>query len=359
MLQALSLQDKGKRPVVTWVLLAANVVIWIAMELAGGSESVEVLQDFGALFGPLIASGEYWRLFTAMFLHVGLMHLLVNGVMLLVFGRMVEAIYGHASFAIIYVIAGLIGSVASYLMSPITTGAGASGAIFGVLGAFGAFFLARRDVLGEMGRQTFLGLGVLAVIQLLYGFATPGIDNWAHMGGLAAGFAVGMAIVPQSRIVVVPFRTFRRFDNTHTLLRRWWVIPIAAAVLYVGTWWGNSTRRRWWVIPVAAAVLYVGIWWGNSTLSDPALSLTHVYKAERLLERQSYDMALTEIGLAMRLHSESGQAYFLRGKLYAELGDTDQASGDLFKAVFLANQSGDRETFDKAREALRSLETFQ
>ena len=335
MYPAFPLDDKGKRPIVTWVLLAANVVVWIAMELTGSSESIEVLQDFGALFGPLIASGEYWRLFTAMFLHVGLMHLVFNGFGLLIFGRMVETIYGHVSFAIIYVLAGLFGSVASYLMSPITTGAGASGAIFGVLGALAAFFLARRDVLGEMGRQNFVGLGILAAINLLYGFSRPGIDNWAHIGGLLAGFAVGMAIVPQSRMVVLPFRTFRRLDNTYSLLRRWWVIPVAVAVLYVGTWWGNST------------------------LTDPALSLTHAYKAEQHLQQQSYDAALTEIGMALRLDSENGQAFFLRGKVYAETGDTERAAGDLFKAVFLANKWGDRETFDKAREELRALGIFQ
>ena len=335
MYPAFPFHNTGKKPVVTWFLLAANVVVWVVMELTDSSKSTEVLQDFGALFGPLIASGEYWRLFTAMFLHVGIMHLLVNAFGLLIFGRMVEGIYGHVSFAIIYVLAGLSGSVASYLMSPMTTGAGASGAILGVLGAFAAFFLARRDVLGDMGRQTFLGLGILAAISVLYGFSTPGIDNWAHMGGLVAGFAVGMAIVPHSRIVVVPFRTFRRLDNTYALLRRWWVIPVAVAVLYVGTWWGNST------------------------LTPPALSLTHVYKAERHLRRQSYDLAKTEIELALRLHSENGQAYFLRGKIYAELGENKRASGDLFKAVFLANQLGDRETFDKASEALRSLGIFQ
>ena len=325
----------GKRPLVTWVLLAANIVVWIALELAGESESVEVLRDFGALYGPLIATGQYWRLFTAMFLHVGLFHLLFNGFGLLIFGRMVEAIYGRATFTVIYVLAGLSGSVASYLMSPITTGAGASGAIFGVLGALAAFFFARRNVLGEMGRQNFMGIAMLAAINLLIGFANPGIDNWAHIGGLVAGFAIGMACVPQSRIVVVPFRTSRRLDNAHTLV------------------------RRWWVLPVAAAVLFAGILWANSTLSDPALSLTHVYEAERQLQTRSYEMALSEVDLAIRLDSRNGRAYFLRGKLFAEIGESERASGDLFKAVFLANQSGDRETFDRAREELRALGILQ
>ena len=104
--------DKSGRPVVTWALLAVNILVWIATEIAGGSEDTQVLLDFGAMFGPTIANGEYWRLFTAMFLHVGLMHLLFNGLALLIFGQVVERTYGHLQFVIIYVLAGLAGSVA-------------------------------------------------------------------------------------------------------------------------------------------------------------------------------------------------------------------------------------------------------
>ena len=82
-----SLPGTDRRPVVTYTLLAINVVVWLAMGLAGGSEDPNVLLDFGAMFGPLIASGEYWRLFTAMFLHVGILHLAFNGFGLFIFGR--------------------------------------------------------------------------------------------------------------------------------------------------------------------------------------------------------------------------------------------------------------------------------
>ena len=88
-------------------------------------------------------------------------------------------------FALIYVLAGLAGSVASYNINSIAIGAGASGAIFGVLGALIAFLVANRDMLGKVGRQTLVAIAVLAAINIFFGFADSGVDNWAHLGGLA------------------------------------------------------------------------------------------------------------------------------------------------------------------------------
>ena len=234
----------GRRPVVTYALLAINVVVWLAMEFEGrsrgGSESPEVLLQFGAMFGPLIASGEYWRLFTAMFLHVGILHLAFNAFGLLIFGRLVEGIYGPVRFALIYLLAGLFGSVASYLLNSIAIGAGASGAIFGVLGALAAFFLARREMLGEMGRQNLTGLAVIAAFNLIFGFTQPGIDNWAHMGGLAGGFAIGMALAPNYRRVDDVFGLGGRVVDVNSLARSFWVVPVAVVLLFGGTALGNS-----------------------------------------------------------------------------------------------------------------------
>ena len=239
-----SLPGTGRRPVVTYALLAINVVVWLAMEFEGrsrgGSENPDVLLQFGAMFGPLIASGEYWRLFTAMFLHVGLLHLAFNGFGLLIFGRIVEGIYGPVRFALIYILAGLFGSVASYLLNSIAIGAGASGAIFGVLGALAAFYLARREMLGEMGRQSLTGLAVIAGFNLIFGFTQPGIDNWAHMGGLAGGFAIGMALAPNYRRVDDVFGLGGRVVDVNSLARSFWVVPVAVVLLFGGTALGNS-----------------------------------------------------------------------------------------------------------------------
>ena len=235
-----SLSGTDGRPVVTYTLLAINVVVWLAMELTGGSEDRNVLLRFGAMFGPLIASGEYWRLFTAMFLHGHIWHLAFNSFLLFVFGQQVERIYGPTRFALIYVLSGLFGSVASYLLNSLVTSVGASGAIFGVLGALVAFYLARREMLGEMGRQSLTGLAVFAAFNLLFGFTQPGIDNWAHMGGLAAGFTIGMALAPNYRRVDDTFGFGGQLVDVNSLARSFWVVPLALVILAGATALGNS-----------------------------------------------------------------------------------------------------------------------
>ena len=322
--------DKSGRPVVTWALLAINILIWIATEIAGGSEDTQVLLDFGAMFGPIIANGEYWRLFTAMFLHVGLMHLLFNGLALLIFGQVVERTYGHLQFAIIYVLAGLSGSVASYLLSSIAVGAGASGAIFGVLGALAAFFVARREVLGEMGRQNLSGILLIAGINLFFGFATPGIDNWAHMGGFVAGFALGLAFAPQYQTMVSPSGMLYSVAGSNVLVRRLWVLPAAVMILLAGTWLATATL--------------------------PDNALTHVYNAERHLEQQRYEEAKEDILLAVHMEPLEGRAYYVHGKILVEMGDPDGARVELYKSIALAGQVGDRDTRDDASKLLTSIE---
>ena len=321
--------DKSGRPVVTWALLAVNILVWMAMEIAGGSEDTQVLLDFGAMFGPLIANGEYWRLFTAMFLHVGLMHLLFNGLGLLIFGRVVERIYGHVQFAIIYVLAGLAGSVASYLLNSIAVGAGASGAIFGVLGALAAFFVARRNVLGKTGRQNLTGILIIAAINLFFGFATAGIDNWAHMGGFVAGFALGLAFAPKYQAMGSSFGTVYSLAGANMVVRRWWVLPAAVVVLLAGT-------------SLATATL-------------PDNPLTHVYNAERLLGQQRYEEAVEEVRRAAQLNPIEGRVFYIRGRILAELGEPARARVELYKSIAFAGQAGDRHTVDDASELLTSI----
>ena len=166
----------------TWALLGINVLIWLAMEAAGGSTDTGVLINFGAMYGPYIADGEYWRLFTAMFLHVGLTHLAFNGFSLFIFGQQVEKFYGPYRFTTIYILAGLAGSVASFTFNNISVGAGASGAIFGILGALVAFFVMHREMLGDFGRQSLTGPLVLAGINLVTGFLMLGVANFPLTG---------------------------------------------------------------------------------------------------------------------------------------------------------------------------------
>jgi len=137
----------GARSPVTPILVGLNVLAFIVTVIGGGGimqpDGVAMLR-FGTNYGPLTASGEWWRLFTAMFLHFGLVHLLLNMWALLSLGMLTERLYGSARFAMLYLFAGMVGSLASYYWHPNLNSAGASGAIFGVIGALLAFMLNPR-----------------------------------------------------------------------------------------------------------------------------------------------------------------------------------------------------------------------
>ncbi len=225
------------KPFFSYVFIGAIVLIWLAQELAGGSTSDDVLITFGANYGPRILQGEVWRLFTSMFLHIGAQHLAFNCIGLLAFGFEMERLYGRGRYLAIYLLSGLFGSLASFaIRGPGTYSAGASGAIFGVVGMQAAFFLFYRRRLGEFGRQRRNMALILIGISLALGFS--GImpsDNWAHLGGFVAGFIFGYLLTP--RYWVDPVTTSsRRIVDRGSLRRRWWVPVLGVAVLVSGVW---------------------------------------------------------------------------------------------------------------------------
>ena len=327
----LPLPGARRTPVVTWVLLGVNALVWLATTAASATTNSGILLDFGAMFGPRIANGEYWRLFTATFLHAGVAHLAINGLWLLILGQLVERAFGHVRFLVIYVLAGLSGSVASYLFNPIAVGLGASGAVFGVMGALAAFFVALRGVSGGMARRNLTGVLVIAGIILAYGFISrpgpedPDIDNWAHLGGLVGGFLVGLALAPRYRPVPTPFGT----------------PPLLVDA--------NSLLRRWWVLPVAVAALALGVRLGNATLPDNAY--TRVQQAEQYYNDASFEKALEELDRAVTLDPTNGVARYVRGRVFAEIGNFSGAISELGAAV----RFGDPDTRDKAGALLVTL----
>jgi rhomboid protease GluP len=218
------------KPVVTWILLAIIGVVFVIETLLGGSTSVAVLVLMGAKVDVLIAAGQYWRLFTSMFLHIGLLHLFFNGYALVVIGTEIERILGWGRFLTIYLLSGLLGALASYALSP-SVSAGASGAIFGLIGALAAFFVLHRQRLGSWGRRRLGNIIFLIAINLFFGFTQPGIDNWAHMGGLLSGFGLGWAMAP--RYVADPFEL--RLTDRNQLRRYWPAIALALVILVGGT----------------------------------------------------------------------------------------------------------------------------
>jgi membrane associated rhomboid family serine protease len=177
---------EGTGALVTKTLVAINVGVYL-LELALGGEvngTNNTIYEHGALFGPLVADGDWWRLFTAAFLHYGPIHLAFNMLALWIFGSALEQVLGRGRFILLYVVSGLAGSAGALLFSPNAVTVGASGAIFGLMGA--ALVLERQ-------RTYVFGGGALGliVVNLVFTFAIPGISIGGHLGGLVGG-ALGM-----------------------------------------------------------------------------------------------------------------------------------------------------------------------
>lgn len=230
------------KPFFTYILIGLIVVVWLAMGLAGGSQDSDVLVAFGANVGVLILQGQTWRLFTSMFLHIGLMHLLFNAYALFIFGVEMERLYGPDRFITVYILAGLFGSLASFAWrGPLVFSAGASGAIFGVIGMNLAFFLLHRETFGHFGRQRMMNTILIIVINVIFGFTARNIDNMAHLGGLLAGFVMGYGLAPRYDIID-RYTLNPRVVDTTSLLKRWWM-PALAIVTLSG---GVSLAMSYW-----------------------------------------------------------------------------------------------------------------
>ena len=200
----------------TSFLILLNLLIALAMLVvnSGRAPAASSLQlDWGANFGPATTDGEWWRLATAMFLHFGPLHLTMNMLALWDSGRLVERWFGTSRFLVLYVASGLTGNLLSLVVhGDRAISGGASGAIFGIYGAFLVFLLSERKRLhaGEF-RWMFWGAAAFAIFALAFGFLIPGIDNAAHLGGLLTGAGVGFALLVPPNELIEPSRQSARW----------------------------------------------------------------------------------------------------------------------------------------------------
>jgi membrane associated rhomboid family serine protease len=173
-------------PTLTYVLIGICVAVQLGQSLSGagavsgGLGSSEIFRQ-GALYGPAVAAGDYWRLVTSGFLHAGLLHLFFNMYLLYILGSMLEPAIGRLQFGILYFVSLLCGSFGVLIVSPHSLAVGASGAVFGLMGA--AVVILRNR--GIDPRQS--GLPFLIGLNLLFTFLVPGISIGAHLGGLIGG----------------------------------------------------------------------------------------------------------------------------------------------------------------------------
>ena len=180
-----------KIPFVTYGIIAINVIMFIVMYIFGkGSEDVQTLVDFGASYPPYIKGGEYFRLITSAFLHIGVWHLLCNMYSLYVIGTQLENFFGKVRFLIIYFGSAIFGNLMSCLFFD-GVSAGASGAIFGLLGALLYFGYHYRVYLGTALKSQIIPI---IVLNLILGFSMENIDNAAHIGGLVGGVLLAIMV---------------------------------------------------------------------------------------------------------------------------------------------------------------------
>ncbi len=228
---------------ITWFILLGTVLLWVitasqAAQLDGAytlqaivqhivmnAWSVQprddaaislVLLRYGAKENSLIMQGQYWRFLTPVFLHVNALHLILNMANFVFLGIYLERLFGHARFLFIYLLSGIMSCIASFLFSPSAISIGASGAIMGLVGAYGAFVLIHRRAMLWGGLFAIIILIVVIGTSLGIGFVVPDVDNSAHIGGLIGGFVLGWEFAP----------FYKRLPkgnlvDIHTLSRRW------------------------------------------------------------------------------------------------------------------------------------------
>lgn len=233
------------RVVVTPVLVVVNVLVFgwmLAQGVDALSPNALVLLDWGGSYAPAVSDGEWWRMWTANYLHAGVVHIAFNMWILWDAGRSVERMVGSAGFLAMYTIAGILGSVAGNLMHPQVVSVGASGAVFGVFGCLLAVVVRMPgtvgwNALGRLGRDA----GVFIGFNVLFAFGQEGIDMAAHIGGLAAGFLCGLLLVLPLERESLPRRRGRAL-----LLTSVGAVAIVASILLspaVGPGFTSELRR--------------------------------------------------------------------------------------------------------------------
>lgn len=184
-----------KKGYVTGILIAFNVITFLYLEIAGSSQDVRFMAASGAVFAPaVIYEKEYYRLLTAIFMHFGIDHIINNMIVLFALGDNLERALGHVKYLILYLVCGVGSNLVSLLMGgpdSMIVSAGASGAIFGVVGGLLTAVLKNKGRLEDLNIRQ---LAFMAVLSLYLGFTESGVDNVAHVAGLLLGIIFGLIL---------------------------------------------------------------------------------------------------------------------------------------------------------------------
>lgn len=193
-------------PIVVYVILGMILIVYMFPVTFG------VLRELG-IHRVSVAKGEYWRFFSSLFVHTDLRHLLLNSILLLFFGLKVERVFGPWRFTTLFIVSGIMGGVFSYLLGKASLSVGSSGAIFGLMGTTIVYYYSYRDQLGEVAKNNLAYAVGILIVNFIYGFIQPNIDNWAHIGGLIAGTILAYLILPKYELAEKTPNKFFEFET--------------------------------------------------------------------------------------------------------------------------------------------------
>src|SRR5262245_3747485 len=278
------------RVFITPAIIIINLVIFAAMLVFGVSPinpKIEQLIMWGADFGPYTLDGQWWRLLSCAFVHIGALHLALNMWCLWNLGRLAERMFGNRTFLALYLLSGLGGSIASVWWNPNIVSAGASGAVFGVAGGVMAFWqLGKSSIPRAVVKQNLGSVLTFAVYNLSYGFFHSGIDNAAHIGGLVTGLALGASL-------------------RHPLTRTEGESRLRAAIAYSGV--------------SLALLLGIGAAYKSNRL------FIKLVKASSALEAGDNDKAIASYKEALEINPDLAEARNKLGAAYLRKGLHDEA----------------------------------
>jgi rhomboid protease GluP len=235
----------------TQIILGVIVVFFIGQIISGGGDflgnSLDPVEQWGMLTKQGVAGGEWWRLVTSMFLHAGILHILFNGMALFALGMQVERMMGSKRFLLIFFLTGIGGNVLTLLVNPVPS-VGASGGIFGLLGALIAFFYRNRDRLGAWGQANLRSLLITAGINFVITFSIPQVNQMAHIGGLVTGLFLGYFLSPWQVKKTIGAGTQAVNYRLQDWTLEWWSVPaliiLEGVLLYISLQGGPGTIYR-------------------------------------------------------------------------------------------------------------------
>jgi len=305
-------------PTITLTLIALNVLVYVAMGLSGVSwtePSIEHAVRWGADFGPLTLSGEWWRTLTSTFVHFGIIHIAFNMWCLWSLGSSLELYMGRKAYTAIYLLSGVTASLTSIAWNPWRVSAGASGAIFGVAGAFVSYLYFKKAPMDpQQVRQKIKNLLIFIGYNLLYG-AAGNVDNSAHLGGLVAGLILGSlapAILRQADLA----------NPTAVAAFPAAISTAPAALVELTPDQMSRVDRVTWQIALRGLVVLCGAATWIHARNIPAV---HYGKAIAFIKAGQLNTGIAEVEQATSLNSSLYFPSALLGELWLERGNPSAA----------------------------------